>query len=48
MLPRVGMSNKEIQFYKIGHFPLKLIILKCIVGEGDGLWRCRATEGSVE
>lgn len=27
---------------------LKLIILKCIVGAGDGLCCCRATEGSVE
>lgn len=26
----------------------KLIIVKCIVGAGDGLCCCRATEGSVE
>lgn len=48
-LPRVGMSNNETQYYTAGHLRvLKLIILKCIVGAGDGLCCCRATEGSVE
>lgn len=45
------MSNRGVQCYKTGHFPsrlcFKLIVVKCIVGAGDGP-RCGATEGSVE
>lgn len=51
-LTTVRMSNKEMQSYKLGRVPFlhvfKLIILKCVVGAGDGLCHCRSTEGSVE